>query len=67
MSQNISGKAYKNDLPADSKDYLQRRNKSFNIEKGLIRDGIVIKKDGLIRTNKGSVIDKSLLIDENDP
>jgi hypothetical protein len=38
-----------------------------NFEKGLIRDGVVIKKDGLIRTNKGVLLDKSLLVDESDP
>ena len=58
-----------NDLPRDSKDCLKLalRNHSVNFDKGLIREGVVIKKDGLIRTNRGVLPDQSLLVDESDP
>jgi hypothetical protein len=53
-------KSYHNDIFKDSKDCLQiaLRNHSVNFDMGLIRDGVVIKKDGLIKTNKGAVLDK---------
>jgi len=58
-----------NDLPRAPKDCLKPalRNHSVNFDKGLIREGVVIKKDGLIRTNKGVLPDESLLVDATDP
>lgn len=57
--------SYLNDLPSSPKDILQKklRNHSINFDKALIRDGVVIKRDGFIITNKGTQV----AVNEDDP
>jgi hypothetical protein len=59
---------YKNELVKDPKMAVRRKtcggSVQFNL--GLLREGTVLKSNGFIMTDKGRMIDASLL-DEDDP
>lgn len=57
-----------NDIPTDPKDCLQLklRNHSINFDKGLIREGVQIKKNGIVRTNKGIQLANEKIRDDED-
>ena len=59
---------YKNDLVKDPKMAVRRKTCVGNVQfdLGLLREGTVLKSNGFIMTDKGRMIDSSLL-DEDDP
>jgi hypothetical protein len=55
-------------LPPDNKEFKKKAalNHSINFENQNIRDGVQLKRDGFVLTNKGKEADTALL-DEEDP
>lgn len=60
--------SYLNDLPPDNKEFKKKplTDHSINFENQNIRDGVKLRKDGFIITNRGREQDSALL-DEQDP
>ena len=69
LSQSIKhGKSHLNSLASDHRDYFKKklREHSVNFDNQTIRDGVELRKDGLIITSKGIETDVKFL-EEDDP
>lgn len=69
MSQRIKlGYSHLNDLPPDNKKFKKRSlmDQSIKFDNQTIRDGVELKKDGLIITSKGKEVD-IIYISDDDP
>ena len=69
MSQRIKlGFSHLNDLPPDNKKFKKRSlmDQSIKFDNQTIRDGVELKKDGLIITSKGKEVDV-IYISDDDP
>lgn len=63
----VDNSYHMNELVAEKKEFLHKKlpDHSINFDKGLLRDGTVLRYRGFIVTNKGKKIDEVLLNPDN--